>query len=383
MIRKIAFSVLIALASCHSGPGKKDASEADRPVEKFTPTKVRFAHGFNIEYHEGYKVLYIFNHQGEKVDTTEYVLLPRGGVRPVGHERAHVINIPVRSMAVLSSMHIALADFVGVTDEIVGLGNLQFIYSTTVRENVKAGKIKQVGIDGSLNNELLISLHPELLIAGANPEAGMSHYKTILDAGIPVVMNAEWLESTPLGRAEWVKVLAAFVNKEDSVNRRFDSVAAAYDKLVELAKTAKTKPSVIIGMPYKGTWYVPAGDSYVSHSLIDAGATYNYSNTPGVGSLALNFESVAPEALKAEFWLNIGFVDSKAEIASKDQRYTSFKPYVTGNTYNNTARTNDLGSNDYWESGFVRPEVVLADMISILHPELLPGYHLVYYKQLK
>ena len=99
-------------------------------------------------------------------------------------------------------------------------------------------------------------------------------------------------------------------------------------------------------------------------------------NTPSVT------EAAAPEALTADYWLNIGFVDSKEEIASKDTRYESFKSFKTGQLYNNNKRTNDLGSNDYWESGGVNPHRVLEDMIRILHPELLPHDSLVYYKQL-
>src|SRR4051812_34561051 len=136
-------------------------------------------------------------------------------------------------------------------------------------------------------------------------------------------------------------------------------------------------------MPYKGSWFTPAGDSYVSHFLQDAGAAYKWSGTPGVGSLSLNFEAVAPEALEADYWLNIGYVDTKKDIMSKDQRYGNFKPFKTGQLYNNNGKVNDLGSNDYWESGAVNPQVILADMIRILHPELLPDHQLVYYKQLQ
>ena len=117
--------------------------------------------------------------------------------------------------------------------------------------------------------------------------------------------------------------------------------------------------------------------------LRDAGAGYHWSNSKGTGSLPLSFESVAPEALTADFWLNVGYVDSKKDILAKDTRYGSFHAFRTGAVYNNNNRTNDLGSNDYWESGAVNPQLVLADLIRILHPGLLPADSLVYYKQLK
>jgi iron complex transport system substrate-binding protein len=136
-------------------------------------------------------------------------------------------------------------------------------------------------------------------------------------------------------------------------------------------------------MPFKGSWFVPAGESYMAQFLRDAGANYKWSDSKGTGSLALNFETVAPEALTADYWLNVGYVDTKADIAAKDQRFTSFNPFKTDRVYNNNKQVNDIGSNDYWESGAVKPQLVLADMIRILHPELLPDHSLMYYKQLK
>jgi iron complex transport system substrate-binding protein len=136
-------------------------------------------------------------------------------------------------------------------------------------------------------------------------------------------------------------------------------------------------------MPFKGTWYVPAGESFVAQFLRDAGADYHWSDTKGTGSLALGFEAVAPVALKADYWLNLDNVDSKADVAAKDNRFTSFRPFQTGAIYNYNRRINDLGSNDYWESGSMHPDLILADLIRILHPGLLPGDSLYYYKQLK
>jgi len=392
MTKKISvfnfFSAVVAcstlLIACGQGattPGEPAGhSGGDSSSAK---TIVKYARGFTIDYYDHYKLVHILNHTGDVIDTLEYILAPKGVPPPPGHPKAEVIRIPVQTMVVMSSMHVAMADFAGVGDRITGLGSFQYINSPLVRNNIKQGKVKQVGLDGNLNNELLITMHPDLVMAMTNPDAGSGKYKTLTDAGIPVVFNAEWLESTPLGRAEWVKLVAAFAGTEELVNRKFDSVEQSYNKLAQLGAGAKQKPRVIIGMPYKGSWFTPAGDSYMAHFLHDAGAAYKWAGTKGVGSLSLNFETVAPEALEADYWLNIGYVESKKDITGKDPRYGSFKAFTTGQLYNNTARTNDLGSNDYWESGAVNPQVVLADMIRILHPDLLPDHALVYYKQLQ
>ena len=136
-------------------------------------------------------------------------------------------------------------------------------------------------------------------------------------------------------------------------------------------------------MPFKGTWYMPAGESYMAQFLRDAGASYHWSDSKGTGSLGLSFETVAPEALRADYWLNVGYVDSRADITAKDPRYATFHAFKTDAIYNYNNRVNDLGANDYWESGAVNPQLVLADLIHILHPGLLADDSLMYYKQVK
>ena len=377
--------VLFATFSCDQQGSKKDAVTAGETGDAFPSARavLKYAHGFSIDYYDHYKVVRILNHDGNRTDTLKYLLVQEGSSTPAGYPGAQVITIPVKTLVVMSSMHVALADFAGVADRITGLGNFAYLNSPTVRNNVKAGKVNQIGLDGNINNELIISMHPGLLMSMANPDVGFAKYKTLLDAGVPIMPNSEWLETTPLGRAEWVKLMAALVNREDFVNKKFDSVERAYDTLAQLGSRAATRPRVIIGMPFKGSWYVPAGESYMAKFLRDAGAGYKWADTKGIGSLALDFEAVAPEALMADYWMNLAQVDSKKEIADKDLRYASFKPFKTGGIYNNTGRVNETGANDYWESGAVNPQLVLADMIHILHPELLPDHQLVYYKQVQ
>ncbi len=383
---RIIYSILLlSLFSCGERRDQQASAAIDKKIADTAqaPASIQYAHGFAIEYHDGYKLVQVFDKEGDRTDTLEYLLVQKGHAAPAGHSRAQVIPIPVNSIVALSSMHVGIADFAGVADRITGLGSLQYIYAPLVRNNIKAGKVTQVGMEGSLNNELIISKHPDLVMASSNPDASTGQYKTLRNANIPVVLNAEWLESTPLGRAEWVKLMAALTNQEVLVNKKFDSVAKAYNELVQLSGKAKTHPRVIIGMPYKGVWYLPSGDNYLAHFIKDAGGDYKWADSKNTGSLALSFEAVAPEALTADYWMNIGLVNTKKDIENNDPRYASFKPFRTGQLYNNNKRKNDLGSDDYWESGSVNPQTVLADMISILHPDLLPGHTLVYYKQLQ
>lgn len=389
MMKKINYSSLTGTLSCVLVLLLLSTSCKQRPAnQKHTSAKtgsaeIKYAKGFSIDYYDSYKLVSIYTGSGATKDTIQYVLLAKGAKAPEGYKKAELIHIPVTNLIAMSSMHVALADFAGSADAITGLGSLKYVTSQVVRKNIASGKVKEVGIDGTMNDEMLISMKPGLVMVMGNPDAKFSKYETLTGAGVPVMLNSEWLETTPLGRAEWVKLMAALMDKETLVNEKFDAVEKEYNRLAAIGSKAVNKPAVITGMPFKGTWYVPDGDSYMVQFLKDAGTTYKWADVHGKGSLALNFETVAPEALKADFWLSPGSVNSKKDIAAIDARYVDFKPFKTGNIFNNNNRTNDIGSNDYWESGAVNPQLILGDLIKILHPELLPDHQLVYFKQLK
>lgn len=364
----------------YQGSAASHGTGTELPVGK---ADIKYARGFGIVYYKNFKLVNVYNYAGGKFDTTQFVLIKRGGPMPDGFPNAQVVETPIRSIIGMSSMHVALIDFAEADAILTGLGNLKYVSSLKIRNDIKAGKIKEVGQESTLNNEMVLTMHPDLIMAVGNANAKVNRFKILTDAGIPVVQNSEFLESTPLARAEWVKLLAVFLNKEELVNKKFAAIDAEYNRLVQLAKKVQDKPHVITTMPVKGTWYVPEGNSYLTHFLQDAGGTSKWADVKGIGTLPLSFEVVAPEALKADFWLNIGYVNSKEEMTARDSRFADFKPFKDDKVYNYNNRVNDAGANDYWESGAVNPQIVLSDLIKILHPELLPKHKLVYYKQLK
>jgi len=368
---------LLLITSCKQQPsGQKHTSAKTGSAE------IKYAKGFNIDYYDTYKLVSIYSGSGTHADTVQYVLLKKGVKAPEGYKKAQLIQIPVKSLVAMSSMHIALAEFAGSADAITGLGSMLYVNSPAVRKNIAAGKVKEIGIDGTMNNEILISMKPDLVMVMGNPDAKFNKYETLTGAGVPVMLNSEWLETTPLGRAEWVKLMAALMDKETLVNTKFETVEKEYNRLAEIGRKAVSFPSVIVNMPYKGTWYVPDGDNYMVKFFKDAGASYKWADLHGKGSMPLNFEAVAPVALKADFWVNTGTMKSKNEIKATDNRYADFKPFKADQIYNNNKKVNDIGSNDYWESGAVNPQLVLGDLIKIFHPELKLNHELVYYKQL-
>jgi iron complex transport system substrate-binding protein len=373
---------LTAIACRQSSSTVKSSKTSRKENSTFVTTYIKHAKGFNIKYFSNYKVLQILNKSGRKTDTLNYALVPSGNSAPKGFQPWQIIEIPVKNLIGMSSLQIAMADFAESSDVLTGLASSKYVTSPQVRANIKAGKVIEVGEEGTINSEVIIATKPDLVMAMGNPTASFSKYQNLLNAGIPVVLVSEWLEHSPLGRAEWVKLMAALVNKEALVNAKFSRIEKEYERLAEIGRSQSVKPSIIVGMPFKGSWFVPDGTSFMTQFFKDAGASYNWYNTKGTGSMGLSFESVAPVALKADYWINSGIANTKADISALDERYTYFKPFKNNNIYNFNKRVNDIGSNDYWESGVVNPHLVLSDLIKILHPEALPKHQLVYYKQI-
>jgi len=374
------------LISCSSSSSLYDKTESQFSGKALFNDKVKIRHakGFTIDYYDHYKVVKILSPFEKSTDTMSYVLLQRGTPRPKEFAENQVIEIPVRSLVVMSSLHIGLVGFLEAEDILTGMGNLKYVSSPKVIERIKSGKIVEVGKDQGINEELLVTMRPDLVMAIGSPVSKINRYQSLRQAGIPVMINSEWIETTPLARAEWVKLMGALLNKEEVVNRKFQVVEEQYNRLAVLARKAKSKPSVITGMNSKDSWFVPNGNSYVSKFLQDAGGSYHWIKTKATGSLPLSFETVYPVALKADYWLNVSItnIQSREDILARDTRYADFQTFKTGQIYSYNKRFNNNGANDYWESGAVNPDKVLADLIRILHPELLPDHDLIYYKKI-
>ena len=388
----LLYSSYLVLSVLVFGCRKSDDSKKEEtsgklghPIADKEKVVINHARGFTIDYFDDYKVLTILNPFDKAHPKTEYLLINRGATKPHGFAPAQTIEIPVRQLVAMSSMHVGLVDFAEAPEVLVGLGNLTYVSSPAVVKRIEEGKITEIGRDQGINEEKLVEMQPGLVMTSGSPQGKMERYATLTAAGIPVLINSEWVEQTPLGRAEWVKLVAALLNKEKLVNEKFGKVEAEYKRLVELAASSHERPTLITGMNAKDAWFVPSGDSFMAQFFRDAGASYPWDSIKATGSLPLSFEAVYPIALKADYWLNVSISDvaEKKEVLAHDTRFADFKAFKTSRMYSYNKRINSRGSNDYWESGAVNAHWVLADLIRIMHPQLLPGHELVYYKQIR
>nr|WKN36115.1 ABC transporter substrate-binding protein [Tunicatimonas sp. TK19036] len=343
------------------------------------PLDIRYAQGFTIEYHSDYKTLLLY----QPSDTLRYLLLPPNSPLPPEKSYDQVIHIPVKRVITQSTTHLALMRFLDAEDAIVGLDNADYVYDSIIAKRVEEGIIQEVGSGTSLNTERVIALQPDLLLVSRMPGSSLDPYQKFIAMGIPVIPNAEWMEPTPLGKAEWVKLMAALLNREEQAASRFTEVQHAYDSLIQIAQQAQQTPEVVVGSPFQGSWYVPGGNSYRGSLLRHAQAGWPWSQDTSAVSFPIAFERIYAFGLQAPYWLDPGQAHSKAELLAIDTRFADFKAFRQNRIYNSNRRLNPGGGgNDYYESGAVYPQRVLADLIKILHPELLPEHELYYYQRL-
>lgn len=359
--------------------GAQTAAAVDHFPDKI---RVEYSTAFSVEYHDTYKVVTVSRPWPGAEGGFTYLLVQRGTDAPSTVRADRVIEVPVKSIVTMSTSYLPCLEELGVLETLVGHETFAWVYSKAVNELITDGEIKEVGTGPTVNVELLLEMSPDLIMAYGLGNEWDSHPK-LEEAGLPYVINAEWNEKTPLGRAEWIKYIALFYNKEAEANAYFDNVVEEYSELSELAASAAEKPSMFMGTPYQGTWWVSGGGSFAARLFADAGADYVWSDDDSTGSLMLDIETVFENAGEADYWVNTGYWNSLADVEAADERFVEFKAYKTGMMYNNNLRMGPGGGNDYYESGPVKPNVVLADLIRIFHPELLPDRELYYYKKLE
>ena len=368
---------IVLLFSCSSKPNGASQSKPG------TSDTIRYAKGFTINSVGNIKIMRIFNPwEGAKGIEYKYVLCPKGEQVPDSLKNATIIQTPVKRIVCLSTTHIALLSFLDKTSSLVGVSSPQYISDTIVRKMVKDKKVFDVGFDQALNYEILVSLKPDIVLAYGIQGETASQYKKLEELGIKVVLNGEYLEESPLGKLEWVKFLAAFYNVSDEAASKFNKIAQEYNQLAKMCDTIKYKPKIMSGLPWKGAWYVPGGDSYPAQMVKDAGGDYLWNDIHQRESIPLNFEKVIERAAMADIWINTGNSNSIQDIINEDVRLQKVRPLISKQVFNNNALSNASGGNDFWESGIVKPHIILKDLIKIFHPELLPDYSLVYYKKL-
>jgi len=361
-------------------------AESYDPSVDYFPQKlsVTFATGFEVEYHNNYKIVTVTNPWQGAQESFRYVLVQCGTPAPQEVDGA-VIEVPVANIMAMSTTYLPTLDSLGMTDRLIGIDSYMWTTNKAVRARIEAGEVAEIGSGAGVNVELTLDLNPALVMTYGTGFSDYDTHPVLLEAGIPVALNGDFVEQDPLGRAEWMKFIALFFNREADAAEEFDAIAAEYQRVAALTASVPERPTVLLSSVYNGTWYVAGGNSYTAKLLADAGAAYLWADEGDVGALPLDFESVYAVAADADFWLNPdnSFWFSIEDVIASDPRYADFECLESGQMFNNNANVNENGGNAYYEVGAAHPEMVLKDLVRILHPHLLPDHELVFFRQIK
>ncbi|MCK6616539.1 MAG: ABC transporter substrate-binding protein [Cyclobacteriaceae bacterium] len=342
---------------------------------------IKYASGFTVKYVDGAKLVEVLNPYPGATSGYRYLLVQRDKPVPAHSAGVRVIRIPVKQIVCTSTTHIPLLDYLEETDALIGFPTLDYISSKKARKRIEDGKVIDLGIDKGMDIERLAILKPDMVM-GYTMTADIGQFKKIEEMGIPVVINAEYLEKHPLGRAEWIKFLALFFNKEQFADSIFKEIEARYLSTQKVAKTVTTKPTVLSGILYRDTWFLPGGKNYAARLLQDAGCRYLWEHDSSTGFLELSFESVYERAHQADLWIGVASFTSLNEMAAADSRYTKFGAFINKKVFTYNARKGPTGGSEFLELGYLRPDIILRDLVKIAHPELLPDHELYFHAQL-
>ncbi|GHD29823.1 ABC transporter substrate-binding protein [Nocardiopsis kunsanensis] len=391
---------LVALLTACGAPladEKTDGTAAGGCVEDFEPgtdhfpDKVEPGHAENISFEYGdHYVVVTVEQPAPGADPESYLLhrcgtpepeagdLEGTGLAGDGLDGVPTIEVPVESVFSGSTTHLPLFTELDRAGALTGVSDASFVSTEEISDQIEADETVEYAGGGTIDQELVIAEDPDLLMTGGTEDPG---YESLREAGVPVVANAEWLEATPLGRAEWLLFAGVLTGQEQRAAELFAEIESDYDEVAEL--TADADPvQVLPGQLGDGSWFVPAGGSYVGRLLADAGATHPWDGTEGTESVELDLEEVLAEAREADVWVASADWDTLADAEAGDERHTEFAAFATGQVWTNNKAIGPTGGNQYWDEGVLRPDLVLADLVHVVHPDLLPDHETRYYRQL-
>ena len=403
IVTLLAVLILLALPACQAPAQVVETAapvgdtypleiptEITYPVEQPTEAPasdaqvtIDYARNFTLEYKEGYKLLTVLMPWAGATEPIRYALVPKGQADPSGIDDALIVHTPVESFVSLSTTYLPFLEQIDELSSLVAVDSGAYIYNAEVQNWLKAGAVAEVGSGAVINIESLIDLNPDLIMTSASGFAEYDSHPQLLEAGLKVVINSDYLEQDPLGRAEWGKFIAAFFEKEAEADRLFDEMVARYQQAKALTSNLPTRVTVFTNTAYEGTWYMPGGESYIAILLADAGADYLFKDIEGSGAQPLDFEVVLERAKDADYWINVGALSELSALAAMDARYADFRAFQEGKVYTYSKRMNASGAVDYFESGAAAPDVILMDLIKAFYPDLLPEHEFFYYQALQ
>ncbi|MEZ4853776.1 ABC transporter substrate-binding protein [Flavobacterium sp.] len=339
------------------------------------------AEGLSIKKYENFSIVTISNSFPNSTEAYTYIFHKKNALIPDSLAKFTSLEVPVKNIIVTSTTHIPSLDMLDEMNSLVAFPNTNYISTTTARKRIEEGKIREIGTNQSLNTEVIIDMQPDVVV-GFSVDGDKKAYTNLEKNGIKILFNSDWTEKTPLGKAEWIKLFGALFDKNKEAETIFNTIKTDYLQAVNLAKKATTQPTILSGSIYQDRWYLPQGNSWGAYFFNEANGNYLWKNTTGTGSLALSFETVLEKGKNADFWIGPGQFTRIDELLKSNENYRYFKAVQNKEIYSFSTKKGKTGGVIYYELAPNRPDLVLKDLIKILHPEVLPNYELYFFEKL-
>lgn len=290
-------------------------------------------------------------------------------------------KLPFKKVMLLNASLVGYFTELGMEDRITGISSPEYIYSEKVRQLITSGTIQNIGNEQKYDVERIIASKPDVIFTNyiANFE---NTYDLLRKNGIEVIFLDEYLEQNPLEKSKYLLVFGKLLGDEKKSAASFKAIEENYSSLINLAKKSQKEPVVLSNEMYGNQWFLPGGKTNFAQFVADANAKYINAENPDSNAVPMSFEEVFAKAEKAEFWVNVGNHPSKKDLLQVNPNYAKMNVFKNGKIFTVTGKEHEK-SNDYFESGVVRADLVLKDYIKIFHPELLPNDDLNYMKELK
>lgn len=341
---------------------------------------MRHARLLSVKEHKGYVTVSITDPWDSTHVLHRYVLVPRDQAMPASLPEGDMIRTPVTSAAVYTSVHCGLLDELGAYNCIKGICDLRYINLKKVHDDVKRGAIRDLGETMTPNIEAIMELRPDVILLSPFENSGT--YGKTGKMGIPLIECADYMEASPLARAEWMRFYGMLFGCSEKADSLFSDIERNYNETKRQAASVKSRPTVVTEMKIGSTWYVAGGMSTVGILISDAGGDYVFKDVRESGALPYSPEKVYEKAREADYWLikyNQGTDMTLADLRSMWSMNARMKAYSTKSIY-----CCNLSSTHFFEETPFHPDVLLREYVNILHPELREGeLTLKYYKQVK
>ena len=375
------FFVLISLLLFGCSSENTQKAVEDNNTTPAVTVKLDYAQNFTVEKKGDLTILTIKSAWKNSKEEFQYLLYPKGQEVPTGYDNAIKVGIPLERVICTSTVDIAFLTSLGLSDRIVAISNGQYVYDESIQAALKAEKMIEIGAGTTLDYERALTTNADAAFVFSIGD--QQNYKKFKELGIPPILLSDFMENTPLGRAEWALFVAYFFGKEEIAKNRFKAIATAYESLKKRARETQNKPTVFTGAVYKGTWYIAGGKSLMATFIKDAGGQYLWEDNTELSGVPLDFEAVYVKGLNADYWINTSHWQTKADLGASEAKYADFTAFQKNKVFNYYKRTTANGGSDVFESAIVQPHLVLKDMMHIFHDEVVQEKDLYYYIQLK